>query len=660
MSDGGERQASGALKTATAAVGLLAGVVAAVYMLGGLVIALRLHLDFVSLQGAVSAVGQIPRETVITAALLNVIALAGGVGLVAAMVYGLADRPRPRGVHEPLTKKEWLKRSKKSNCAARAVRWLTWWPMKLIPVLRPRGPRVESPPGRDESFARDRLTEGGSWYVTKLFVGLVFVAASGPLLALFVTGEADDHSRLLWASLFAFPLTYAIAAIAVYAIRRAARRSSWGRDGRALAAGVAWFAIALVPVTLAASAKPFENARLCTTAQPDPVSGRLISESGDRVLLEYPFGHEASILAFPADQVTKVEYGDVLSSFACPLPADAEAAAKAAEATLDGHGSDLERGLARELRPRLRFDTEEPWRPLEIGAFAGEQGFDLDELRRGPEAPDFIAIAGRRDEPRSYRSPRLRCRRAAPPALDCNDGKATAIYYRRTSHEGRWYWDYWWFFRFNDYGGPLSDCDYYCSDHEGDWEGVTVITTASLQPEIVGVVYAAHKERILVDGSLAPRSGSHPVVFVANGTHASYPFSCGGEKSCQQFGRLVHVRLPEESHDGDVAWGGNVDSECAMNDCVRPLPEVGDPPDDALPLAGDWAGWAGKWGDTCIDGCGRGESSPNSPGVQTRFRCPWAPTHWAVLAPDGTVSRAERAGDAERLRALCEAQRAGL
>lgn len=659
MPESGERQSGGALKTATAIVGLFAGLAAAVYVLGGLVIALRLHLDFVSLQGAVSAVGQIPRETVITAALLNVIALAAGVGLVAAMVYGLADRPRPRGVHEPLTKKEWLKRSKKSNCLAQAVRWLTWWPLKLIRVLRPRGEKIDPPLGKKKILEKDKLTDGGPRYVAKLFGGLVFVAASGPLLAWFVTGEADDRSRLFWPSAFAFLLTYAVAAIGVYAIRRSARRSSWGRDGRALAAGAAWFAIALVPITLAASAKPFENARLCTTTEPGPVSGRLISESGDRVLLEYPFGHEASIVAYPADEVTKVEYGDVLSGFSCPLPAEAEATAKVAETTLDGHGGELEKSLAMALRPRLRFDSEEPWRPLEVGAFLGEQGIELGNLRRGPDAPRFVDIAGRRDEPRSYRSSRPRCR-SAPPALDCNDGQGTAIYYRRTSHDGRWYWDYWWFLRFNDYDGLLSDCRFYCADHEGDWEGVTVITTASLQPEIVGVVYAAHKERILVDGSIVPRSGSHPVVFVANGTHASYPFRCGGDKSCHQFGRLVHVNLPEESHDGDAAWGGNVDAECAAIECVRPLPEVGDPPDAALPLAGDWAGWTGKWGSSCVDGCTRRESSPNSPGVQARFRCPWAPTHWAILAPNGTVSRAERAGDAERLRALCEAQRAGL
>lgn len=660
MPESGEQQSSGALKTATAVAGLLAGIVAAVYVLGGLVIALRLHLDHVSLQGAVSAVGQVPRDTVMAAALLNVFALAAVVGLVAAMVYGLADRPRARGSHTNLTRDEWLARSSGSSRIAKAVRWLTWWPMKLVPVLRPRGHRIEPPLDEKGGLARDRLTDGGPWYVTKLFVGLVFVAASGPLLALFVTGEADDQSRLLWAALLAFPLTYAVAAVCVYAIRRSARRTSWGRDGRALAAGVAWFAIALVPVTLAAGAKPFENARLCTTLEPAPVSGRLISESGDRVLLEYPFGDEASILAYPADEVTKVESGDVLSSFTCPSPPDAEAVAKAAEATLDGHGGELERDLAVALRPRLRFDTDEPWRPLEITAFADEQGIALDDLRRGPEAPPFIDIAGRLEEPRSYRSTRRRCRRVAPPALDCNDGQGTAIYYRRTSHEGRWYWDYWWFFRFNRYAGPASDCDFYCSDHEGDWEGVTVITTASLQPEIVGVVYAAHKERILVDAPIVPRLGSHPVVFVANGTHASYPFRCGDEKSCQQFGRLVHVRLPEESHDGEAAWGGNVDAECAEIDCVRPLPEVGDPPDDALPLAGDWAGWTGKWGSTCVNGCRRGESSPNSPGVQTRFQCPWAPTHLGILATDGTVSRAERAGDAGRLRALCEAQRAGL
>lgn len=140
----------------------------------------------------------------------------------------------------------------------------------------------------------------------------------------------------------------------------------------------------------------------------------------------------------------------------------------------------------------------------------------------------------------------------------------------------------------------------------------------------------------------------------------AYEFRCGTARSCSQFGTLLSFHPPEEHHDGIAPWGGNNDAECAAVGCVRLLPEVGHPGDQALPLAGGWAGWPGHCGATCVSGRPVDESSPESPGLQTRFQCPWAPTLWAKLAPDGTVSRSERAGDAERLKAACEAQRAGL
>ena len=78
---------------------------------------------------------------------------------------------------------------------------------------------------------------------------------------------------------------------------------------------------------------------------------------------------------------------------------------------------------------------------------------------------------------------------------------------------------------------------------------------------------------------------------------------------------------------------------------------MGEAEDAAIPLAGEWATRPGKWGSTCVAGCDAAESSPNSPGLQIRFECPWAPTRRARLSPDKTVSKSEPAGDAERLRA---------
>jgi hypothetical protein len=606
------------LKTATTAVGLLAGVVAVVYLLGGVVISLRMLFDHFTVRTIATTVGQLPRELVVTTALLNVLAPAALIGLIAALIYGAIGRPRER------------------------------------------------------NWENDNLNEGPRWPLA--FVTFTVLALIVPVWVLVFKLDERPFS-VVAACILGALLTFGLVATGWFLLRQIGRRD-WSRFVRAACGGFVWAGFALVPMVLLTSSLPLEPAQVCIEGEPAPVKGSLIGEGGGHVLLGETFGEEAGVVSLPGDKVTRSEYGDIVTNLVCPGAPGAGSEIEAPK--LGGHGSALEVGLAARLRPRLRFDSRERWRPLAVESLLGEdfdrlgrhrlcygivnpscryEG-DLTVLKRGEGSPDFVDIAGSEDDGADVRSPNGECL-VDYPAVDCNRGENAVIYYRRTTHEGRWYWDYWWFFRYSDYNGRFNDCKYYCGDHEGDWEGATVITTPSLQPEILGVVYAAHKERILVDAATVPRSGNHPLVFVASGTHASYPFRCAGT-ACRQYGSLVGFRLPEESHDGEIAWGGNVDASCREFGCVRPLPEVGSPGDLALPLAGGWAGWTGKWGRTCVQKCSRAESSPNSPGLQTRFKCPWAPTHWAVLSTDGTVSRAERAGDAERLRAGCEAQRAGL
>ncbi len=614
--DGNGSSGGDPLKTATAIVGLLAGVVAVVYVLGGLVIALRLFFDAFAIGTVVAAIGQLPRELVIGTAMLDVLAPAAVVGIV----FGLL-------------------------CAAVAAR-------RRDPLSRPRTGKV------------------GFWPV------LAMIALTALLVGYPVARTLIDHplsfTRLAPALLWPL-ITFAAVYAGWYALRLLASGPAVTTVKLAGAAGIA-AAVSLAPALLLSASLSFAPAQVCVSGSQVPVKGELVGEGGGQVLLAQSLGREAGIVSLPSSQVMKIEYGDILSSFTCPVPAGVAGAAKVAEAKLDGHGGEVEDRLASELRPRLRFDSHERWRPVSVESFVGERFPGrashqacwrqpdprceplpslepvpgLEALRRGEGAPEYIEIAGSADNGSDYRAPRRRCREGG--RRDCNDGRTAVIYYRRTSHEGRWYWDYWWFFRYNDYSGKANDCTVYCADHEGDWEGITVITTPSLKPEILGAIYAAHNDRILVDPEVLPRSGTHTLAFVAEGTHATYPFRCS-RGSCRQFGQLLGFRLPEEGHDGEISWGGNDDAHCKIHDCVRPLPEIGRPGDTALPLAAEWAGWPGKWGS---------DSSPRSPGLQTRFKCPWAPTRWARLGTDGTVSESVAAGDAERVRLLCEAQRGGL
>lgn len=694
------KEGGGPLKTATAVVGLLAGIVTGMYVLGGLVIALRLLFDHFSLAGAVTAVGQLPRETVIATALLGVLALAALVGLAMAMVYGLAGRPRAQGEFEKLTLESWMAGGHSKRRGWRFGRLALWYLSWPVQFLRPPGKPVEHrrAPGEAElafrrgleaeRMRRDRLTAGSRRRVLGIFLFFLLVAFGSSFVAWQEAKAADDGEPPILPFVFAGLLTYGAIAAGWFAIRRAARRPHWMRAEKALAAGAVWAGVAVIPVVMLAAAKPFETAQFCLEGEVAPVKGKLIGDGAEELFLEEEFGSEASLVALPADKVTKREIGDLSSTFACPLPPGQErAAARAEKGIVLG---EKEGELARRLRPLLRFDSEEPWRPLAVGALLAEKRGD-DPVHRacraeegaaerrlwaicelpspgalapGRGSPDFIDLEGRLADPESYGSPRAGCQ--ARQALDCEGGRQSAIFYRRSSYGGLWYWDYWWFFRFNDYTGSFNECRLYCADHEGDWEGVTVITTRDVKvPEIAGAIYAAHRERVYVPGDLVPQRGGHPLVFVARGTHASYPFPCTADR-CDQYSDLIGFRLPEEGHDGGSAWSGNVDRACALSDCVRPLPGLRPPaagtegvPTEATPIAGGWAAWPGRWGSSCFLACARAESSPSSPGLQLRFRCPWAPTRPARLAPDGTISRSDPAGDAERLRARCLAQRSG-
>lgn len=616
MNGGGGKEQRGALETAGAVVGLFAGLVAIIYVLGGLVIALRMLFDHFSPGSAVTIVGQLPRELVVSTAMINVLLPAFVVGLVVGLLALF--------VH------------------------LTWG--------------LPSPTGERPRLGR---LEG----VLLVVVAAVLVSpAIGNVIA------SEGMTTVLLTSLLGLVVT-AVALLGAWFGSRGVTRGSWSIVAKLLVIGAMGAGVALTPAVMLASSFDFENALVCTTASQVPEKGQLIGEGGGRVLLENEFGTEASVLSLSADAVTKTEFGDLSSTFSCPPPPGTPAAPPTEVAKLGGHGSEEELRLATQLRPRLRFDSSEPWRPVAVESFLAEDfegghhgackaGFDppcpavegIEELSRKENPPAYIDIHGRARNGDDFGSPQPGCQ-LSPPARDCNSGPAAVIYYRRTTHEGRWYWDYWWFLRYNDYKGKVNQCRFVCGDHEGDWEGVTVITTPSLEPEIVGTIYAAHKDRILVDGSTLPAAGGHPLVWVASGTHASYPYDCDGD--CKQYNGL-----PEDPHDGAIPWGGNRERECEETGCVQPLPEIGSPADVALPAAGAWAGWGGKWGETCHKGCKGAlkhqESSPSSPGLQVRFRCPWVPTRRARPAPDDSgLSDSEETGDHQRLLALCLAQRGG-
>jgi hypothetical protein len=186
--------------------------------------------------------------------------------------------------------------------------------------------------------------------------------------------------------------------------------------------------------------------------------------------------------------------------------------------------------------------------------------------------------------------------------------------------------DYWWYLPDNPAdtargamcGAGLVIPEITCFDHQSDWEGVTVVVDGHGTPQRVH--YAAHN--FVVDYPWAqlqrafaalPRRftagrdvTSHPLVFIARGTHAAYPYPCASA-TCD--GNSV---FEDNRHDGGRPW------TCQAG-CVTAFPRT------PAGRAAAWNGFDGRWGSAiCVAHfyCARSEA-PRSPGRQHRFQKPW-------------------------------------
>ncbi len=335
--------------------------------------------------------------------------------------------------------------------------------------------------------------------------------------------------------------------------------------------------------------------------------------------------------------------------------------------------------LAVRFRPWLQFDSGEHWRPLDIDSLFAERDANgnpaelfctrdlagetvkpcrpvgsVGELESDAARADalgessFINIPG--DGVADYYG-HDRCRGVAR----CDNPPDSAIYYHVTRANDRFYVDYWWFFRFNDFDrhGLRATCReraaieaQVCDEHEGDWEGVTVATApsdalATDDQQLGYVAYAAHKGVLrYAQSELGLHDGTRPDVFVARGSHASYPKPCSPHPfGCTQPTALAFkglVNLPEGQRDGKEEWDRNGD-QCqpgAGGSCLQPLPSP-----QVDPSA--WTIWKGQWGDGCGGICGQKPTltSPSSPGVQDRYKTPGCSTQGTAFGCDGVVVR---------------------
>jgi hypothetical protein len=367
--------------------------------------------------------------------------------------------------------------------------------------------------------------------------------------------------------------------------------------------------------------------------------------------------------------------GDVVSVQELASPTVTEAAFRLAIGAPTSHADFV---LAMKHRPVLLFDPSEPAPlPLSIEALFAADRISQCEDRRAAGSqctvirdPRELVNGGTHLELRLPSPAQLRrqARRAqdagtgderdptapgAPPAATPllqqptprpEAGLSTAIYVHavgvETANRRLLYLDYWWYLPYNPAGsGGGAFCGaglvipgVSCFDHESDWEGITVvIDRTGAEPEPIAVHYASHSDVVRYDwASLrtrwdreprfrrflagVPDAADRPLVFVAAGTHASYPGSCSG--GCVQ---TPHPTREERAHRGTLRWEGNDTTRCAQTRCVRLLPTRAG---GTLPAL--WNGFDGVWGRRhCVLRvyC-NSTAPPAAPGKQGRYLHP--------------------------------------
>jgi RsiW-degrading membrane proteinase PrsW (M82 family) len=165
---------------------------------------------------------------------------------------------------------------------------------------------------------------------------------------------------------------------------------------------------------------------------------------------------------------------------------------------------------------------------------------------------------------------------------------------------------YWFFYFYNDW----------FNKHEGDWEMIEVILSADGQPE--WAVYSQHNGGARRSWASTPKEDdTHPVVYVARGSHANY-FT----------GNEVYPNL-QDIGNGKVVLVDRTGNTGRLMPAVRLIPTR----EELLATPQNWPGigwlmFRGRWGETAVYGDLNGPTGPADKGSQ--WETPYA---WGLKQP---------------------------
>lgn len=131
-------------------------------------------------------------------------------------------------------------------------------------------------------------------------------------------------------------------------------------------------------------------------------------------------------------------------------------------------------------------------------------------------------------------------------------------YYRTVEQKNFLVLQYWFFYAYNDWANGFGGFN----DHEGDWEGIQLffkLTDGEPADAPSHICYQGHSSRITKpwDDPDLEKDGEHPHVYVAAGSHASYP-------QPRQYPLMALYNLIDYATGGDVvlphaAWQPPID-----------------------------------------------------------------------------------------------------
>jgi hypothetical protein len=177
--------------------------------------------------------------------------------------------------------------------------------------------------------------------------------------------------------------------------------------------------------------------------------------------------------------------------------------------------------LARHV-PVLVLHPAEQVRPTSVDGFLA----DSDLQRRtasGWEPAGGPVAAGGADERLDQRTCRASDGPAATPcyvASEAAHGARPVVYGAALRRGKRIELQYWVWYPWDVYSPTVPPGELW-QVHEGDWESVAVIVDLKGRPLMVG--YSQHGKGVRRDWARAPKRGTHPLAYVALGSHANYP-----------------------------------------------------------------------------------------------------------------------------------------